>query len=223
MITVACGPFLQEKGVVIMGVSSSRVSRVLMRGPLAPFADEFRSGLLACGYTSLTAVNQLRQAGRLSIWLDERWLGAADVSEERISRFLDFQRAGGRHRSQWSRPGLLRVLDVLRQAGTVPAARPSAPPPARDLLLESCRPRSHHPPSRTSSGARRSAARCPAAPRHVRRSCGPMGGLRGRRRRRAVRKRSTAGRCQIGPRRRGRHRYGGGRSHGRFESVALRA
>jgi integrase len=136
MITVACGPFFQER-VVIMGEPSSRVSRVLMRGPLAPFADEFGSGLLACGYTSRTAVNQLRQAGRLSIWLGEHGLGAADVNEERVSRFLDFQRAGGRHRSQWSRPGLLCVLDVLRQTGTAPVARVPGPPSARDLLLES--------------------------------------------------------------------------------------
>jgi site-specific recombinase XerD len=108
-----------------------------MRGPLAPFADELRSGLLARGYTTRTTVNQLRQAGRLSAWLDEHGLGAGDVSEERISRFLDFQRAGGRHRSQWSRPGLLCVLDVLRQAGAAPVARPPGPPAAREVLLES--------------------------------------------------------------------------------------
>ena len=29
----------------------SRVSRVVMRGPLAPFAEEYRSELLARGYT----------------------------------------------------------------------------------------------------------------------------------------------------------------------------
>jgi hypothetical protein len=33
----------------------SRVSRVLMRGPLAPFAEEYRSELLARGYTPRTA------------------------------------------------------------------------------------------------------------------------------------------------------------------------
>ena len=39
----------------------SRVSRVLMRGPLAPFAEQYRFELLARGYTPLTAVNQLQQ------------------------------------------------------------------------------------------------------------------------------------------------------------------
>jgi integrase/recombinase XerD len=120
-----------------MGKPVSRVSRVLMRGPLAPFAGEFRSELLARGYTPLTAVIQLRQAGRLSHWLDEQGLGAADVDEERISGFLAFQRAGGRHRSQWSRPGLLCFLDVLRRTGAAPAARPPGQPSEQDLLLAS--------------------------------------------------------------------------------------
>ena len=105
-----------------MGRPTSRVSGVLMRGPLAPFADEFRAGLLARGYTLRTSVNQLRQSGRLSAWLDEHGLGAADVDEDRISRFLDFQRAGGRHRSQWSRPGMLCCLDGRRRTGAAPAA-----------------------------------------------------------------------------------------------------
>ena len=109
-----------------MGEPSSRVSRVLMRGPLAPFADEFRKELLARGYTPLTAVNHLRQAARLSTWLADHGLGAADADEDRISGFLAFQKAGGRHRSQWSRPGLRCFLDVLRQARRG-ARRASAP------------------------------------------------------------------------------------------------
>jgi integrase len=108
-----------------------------MRGPLAPFAGEFGSELLARGYTPLTAVIQLRQAGRMSRWLDEHGLGTADVDEERISGFLDFQRAGGRHRSQWSRPGLLCLLGVLRRAGAAPVARPPGQSSEHDLLLES--------------------------------------------------------------------------------------
>jgi integrase/recombinase XerD len=115
----------------------SRVSGVLVRGPLAPFAEEYRSELLARGYTLRTAVNQLRQVSRLSCWLDERGLEAAEVSEGRISGFLPFQRAGGRHRAQWSRPGLMCLLEMLRRAGAAPAAGPSGMPSAEDLLLAS--------------------------------------------------------------------------------------
>jgi integrase/recombinase XerD len=50
-------------------------------------------------------------------------LGAADVGEERISEFLAFQRAGGRHRAQWSPPGLTCLLDVLRRAGVAPGVQ----------------------------------------------------------------------------------------------------
>jgi site-specific recombinase XerD len=120
-----------------MAEAVSRVSTVLVRGALAPFAEQYRGELLARGYTPRTAVNQLRQVSRLSCWLDEQGLGAAGVSEGRIGEFLAFQRAGGRHRAQWSRPGLLCMLDVLRRAGTVPAAQPSGPLSAQDLLLAS--------------------------------------------------------------------------------------
>jgi hypothetical protein len=99
-----------------------------MRGPLASFEEQYRSELLARGYTPLTAVNQLRQVSRLSCWLGAQGLDAAGVSEERIGEFLAFQRAGGRHRAQWSRPGLLCLLDVLRLAGASSVARKPGPP-----------------------------------------------------------------------------------------------
>jgi site-specific recombinase XerD len=115
----------------------SRVSRVLMRGPLAPFAEEYGGELLARGYTPRTAVNQLRQVSRLSCWLGDHGLRPADVGEERISEFLAFQRAGGRHRAQWSRPGLTCLLDVLRRAGVAPGVQSPGQPSAEDLLLAS--------------------------------------------------------------------------------------
>ncbi|HMD92496.1 MAG TPA: hypothetical protein VKG80_07615 [Trebonia sp.] len=103
----------------------SRVSRVLVRGPLAPFAGEYRSELLARGYTPRTAVNQLRQMSRLSCRLGDLGLEAVDVREGLISEFLAFQRAGGRHRSQWPRPGPMCLLDVLRRVGA--ASAPQSP------------------------------------------------------------------------------------------------
>ena len=92
---------------------TSRVSRVLMSGPLAPFAEEYRLELMARGYTVRSAVNELRQVARLSRWLGNRGLGARDLSREQIEEFLAFQRRSGRLRSQ-SRPGLLCLLGVLQ-------------------------------------------------------------------------------------------------------------
>ena len=94
--------------------SASRVSRVLMTGPLAPFADAYALELEQRGYTPLTSVVQLRQVARLSSWLEVRGLGVAELTGERVEEFLAFQRATGRWRAQWSRPGLLCLLDVLR-------------------------------------------------------------------------------------------------------------
>ncbi len=108
-----------------------------MTGPLAAFADAYAAELKERGYTPLTAVNELRQVGRLSRWLDAGGLGAADLSGERVEEFLVWQRAGGRHRAEWSRPGLICLLDVLRGLGVVTAGPPAPPSSATDLLLAS--------------------------------------------------------------------------------------
>lgn len=120
-----------------MAGRSSRFSRVLMTGPLAAFADAYAAELKERGYTPLTAVNELRQVGRLSWWLDAGGLGAADLSGERVEEFLVWQRAGGRHRAEWSRPGLLCLLDVLRGLGVLAAEPPAPPSSATGLLLAS--------------------------------------------------------------------------------------
>jgi site-specific recombinase XerD len=56
---------------------------------------------------------------RLSRWLEDLGLGAEQLDRERVEEFLGFQRAGGRHRSQWSRPGLRCLLEVLEVLGTL--------------------------------------------------------------------------------------------------------
>ena len=115
--------------------SKSRVSRVLMSGPLAPFADAYRLGLTERGYTALTVVNQLRQVERLSRWLEASGLRVADLSGERVEEFLAVQRAGGRDRHSWSRPGLLCLLDVLRGLGVLAPEEPVWPASATEVLL----------------------------------------------------------------------------------------
>jgi integrase/recombinase XerD len=89
----------------------------VVRGPLAPFAEAYRLELGRRGYTPRSAVNELRQVARLSRWLEDLGLGAEQLDRERVEEFLGFQRAGGRHRSQWSRPGLRCLLEVLEVLG----------------------------------------------------------------------------------------------------------
>jgi integrase/recombinase XerD len=120
-----------------MGRSVSRVSRVLMAGPLAPFADAYGLELRKRGYTALTSVNLLRQVARLSRWVEASGLTVGELTSERIDEFLVVQRAGGRHRAGWSRPGLLCLLDVLGGLGVlqpVTTARVDSP---SEVLLAS--------------------------------------------------------------------------------------
>ncbi len=118
-----------------MGRPSSRVCRVLMTSPLAPFADVYPAELREHGYTPLTVVNELRQVGRLSCWLEVGGLSVADLSGERVDEFLVWQcwRAstlGGRGRSG------LRV-GVLRGLGVVAVEEPAVAGSPVDLLLGS--------------------------------------------------------------------------------------
>lgn len=106
----------------------------MITGPLAPFASAHGRELRERGYTRRTVVNESRQVARLSRWLEASALTAAELNGERIEEFLDFQRSTGRFRSQWSRPGLLCVLDVLRGLG-VAAEEPAPKASPREVLL----------------------------------------------------------------------------------------
>jgi len=102
----------------------SRVSQVVVSGPLVPFIEAYRWELRRRGYTPLTVVNLLRQVARLSQWLDDRGLGVEEFDAQRVEEFLAFQRAEGRHRAQWSRPGLWCLLALLEGLGVLEHERP---------------------------------------------------------------------------------------------------
>lgn len=117
-----------------MGRPTSRVSRVVVAGPLAAFAQPYAAELEVRGYTRRSAVGQLRQIARLSRWLEADGLMAGDLSVRRVEEFLAFQRTEGGSRSQWSRPGLLCLLEVLGAAG-VPIGEDLAMPPSPTEVL----------------------------------------------------------------------------------------
>jgi integrase/recombinase XerD len=118
-----------------MAGATSRISKVLVTGPLAPFGEDYRRELRERGYTERSAVNEVRQVARFSRWLQAGELSVSDLSAGRVEEFLGWQRAVGRHRSQWSRPGLVCLLDVLRELGVLAAGEPvRADSPAEVLL-----------------------------------------------------------------------------------------
>ena len=116
---------------------SSRVSRVLVTGPLAPFVEAYSVELRRRGYTERSAVGALRQVGRLSCWLEASGLSATELSRERVEQFLAWQRGQGRHRCQWSRPGLVCLLEVLDGLGGRRVETPAPMRSANDVLLAS--------------------------------------------------------------------------------------
>jgi site-specific recombinase XerD len=108
-----------------------------MTGPLVLFADAYALELKQRCYTPLTSVVQLRQVARLSNWLEVRGLGVAELTGDRVDEFLAFQRATGRYRAQWSRPGLLCLLDVLRGLGVVAVEEPARAGSPAEVVLAS--------------------------------------------------------------------------------------
>ncbi len=99
--------------------ATSRLSRVIVTGPLLSFVESYRRELRRRGYTPRTTEHEMRQVARFSRWLEDRGVSPAQINRERVEEFLTFQRAEGRHRSHWSRPGLWCLLDVLENLGEV--------------------------------------------------------------------------------------------------------
>ena len=120
-----------------MAVPASRVCRVLMTGPLVPFAEAYSAELRERGYTPLTTVNQLRQVARLSRWLQMSGLSVAALSGERVDEFLAWRRTGGCLSSGMSRPGLICLLEVLDGLGVLAMEKPALASSPGDLLLAS--------------------------------------------------------------------------------------
>jgi len=90
----------------------------LFGGPLANDIDRFAAMLSSRGYAHSTARDKLRLLGRLSEWLRQRNLGAADLDERLIDRFR-------RHRVRRGRvdratvPTCRALLAFLRETGRV--------------------------------------------------------------------------------------------------------
>lgn len=121
-----------------MGRPTSKVAKVVVRGPLAPFSAAFRSRLAEAGYTPLTIVSELRQVARLSRWMASADVAVADVTMKSLEVFLEGRRAVGDSRN-CSLQGLRVLLGVLHDSGATPEERSSAPAGRDDALLAAFR------------------------------------------------------------------------------------
>lgn len=113
----------------------TRVSKVLMVGPLVPFADDFTSMLKASGYAPLTIVNELRVMAHLSRWMQARDLTVAELSSEVLQGYEASVRASGRT-FMCSNGSLLPLRHFL---GIAPSCSEPAPVSASTELLASFR------------------------------------------------------------------------------------
>ena len=110
-------------------------THVAVTGPLAPFAAGYQQELRGRGYSAWTTVSYSYSFARVSRWLAERGLTAADLDAERVERFLA-ERPGSR-RTDVGRAtprGLMSLLGYLRRQRVIPEV--AAQHRAADVVLD---------------------------------------------------------------------------------------
>jgi len=98
-------------------------------GKLGPYVEDFRSRLLALGYTTESTRSHLKAIGHLGRWLTAEGLEVSQLSEARAEAFLAACRAEGRPSVAGKRSFDL-LLDYLRDEQVVGV---EDPPPPSDL------------------------------------------------------------------------------------------
>src|SRR5438552_4151350 len=99
-------------------------------GPLAPFAEDYRSKLRSRGYSAGSVSCELRHMARLSRWMEKRRLSPADLSKGRAEEFLGElprRSAGGRVCSRRALGQVLEVLDERAVGRTELEGMPASP------------------------------------------------------------------------------------------------
>ena len=107
-----------------------RARRVVVAGPLAPFADGLRQELAGRGYALDTVTDHVHLLADLSGWLADGGLTAADLTGEAAGEFLRARRAAG-HCTGVTARALAPALGYLR--GVQAAPPPGQPVPATPL------------------------------------------------------------------------------------------
>lgn len=110
-------------------------SRVLVSGPLEPYAGGFAAELSRQGYTRLSLVIQLRLLSHLSRWLASEGLESGGLSAAVAERFVAARRAAG-YTTCRSIKALRPLLEYLRGLRAAPLPAAEAPTSPVDILLD---------------------------------------------------------------------------------------
>jgi integrase/recombinase XerD len=111
-----------------------RARRIVVAGPLAPFAGGLRRDLAGQGYALDTVTDHVHRLADLSEWLASRGLTAADLAGEVAGQFLRERRAAG-YRTGASARAFAPVLGYLRAVGAAPPPGPPVLETELDVLL----------------------------------------------------------------------------------------
>lgn len=111
-----------------------RTRRVVVAGPLAPFADGLRQELAGWGYALDTVTDHVHLLADLSGWLADGGLTAADLTGEAAGEFLRARRAAG-HRTGVTARALAPALGYLRSVQAAPPPGQLVPATPLEELL----------------------------------------------------------------------------------------
>jgi integrase/recombinase XerD len=108
--------------------------RVVVDGPLAPFADGLRGALAGQGYASDTITDHVHLLADLSGWLGGQGLDAAGLTGEVAGQFLRDRRGRG-HRTGVSPRAIAPILGYLRSLEAAPPQAEPVPATRLETLL----------------------------------------------------------------------------------------
>jgi len=115
-------------------MAKTKPSWAEVTGPLAEYADGFRSELFRLGYTPLTAACQIRLTAHLSRWMTAEGLSAQDLDMPTAERYFAARRLAG-YANERTVEALGPLLGYLRGLGAAPLTPPE-PATETGLLLD---------------------------------------------------------------------------------------